>query len=524
MKLRTSRTFRKLLLAAEQTAEILDTVSRYVCKSLEQEVITPTLTDLQDFTQAAEIDTDVAVFVSVEIDTGKERLRVFPTSDRWKIKEDSDEDTTSWDTSMSWVDIYYHVPCEHFPVIANYFLRTAGEPTESRVEWVHEAWKRAHETERSLTHPLEKIVIAWIEERTTKQITKDYDRKHPAAILKNSMGSIRCVSPVETSEIAQLREFATPKDSEQLQLFESNKSKLILPAIIPLQIAHPAGLKAQTKSGAVSHEIRIFFEALMALEPNQHKADIMFRLGDLITYLYPNGKFNRTNQLPYIINALETLHFYATVPWRDDQGDLRRWRPVHVKTPIDLSAKNDTPVYISVDMPPDIKQGMLVEKEVVRKLGKKSSPIFNAYLTAAWLWDEYGTHKGKIADPTRPAVNRNDDGVIVNSTGKPIYTERGGKTKNPYSPAVVKQLEREPNPNAISRYPILNNEELIYACFPNSTTKQTSQLLSRAKKAWTELEKMGIVRIERLRRGWRIMPSEKHITTYRGVAHVSQRE
>ena len=524
MKRRTSRTFRKLLLAAEQTAEILDTVSRYVCKSLEQEVMTPTLTDLQDFTQAVEIDTDVAVLVSVEIDTGKERLRVLPTSDRWKIKEDSDEDTTSWDTSKSWVDIYYHMPCEHFPVIANYFLRTAGEPTESRVEWVHEAWKRASDTERSLRHPLEKIVKAWIEERTAKQITKDYDRKHPAAILKHPIGSsVRDVLPVETSEIAQLREFATPEESEQLWLFESNKSKLILPAIIPLQIAHPTGLKAQTKSGAVSHEIRIFFEALMALEPNQHKADIMFRLGDLITYLYPNGKFNRTNQLPYIINALETLHFYATVPWRDDQGDLRRWRPVHVKTPIDLSAKNDTPVYMSVDMPPDIKQGMLVEKEVVRKLGKKSSPLFNAYLTTAWLWDEYGTHKGKIADPTRPAANRNDDGVIVDSTGKPIYTERGGKTKNLYSPAVVKQLERVPNRNAISRYPILNNEELIYACFPNSTTKQTGQLLSRAKKAWTELEKMGIVRIERLRSGWRIMPSEKHITTYRGVAHVSQR-
>ena len=521
MKPRISRTFRKLLLAAEQTAEILDTVSRYVCKSLEQEVMTPTLTDLQDFTQAVEIDTDVAIFVSFEIKTGRERLRVLPHPRGWKIKEDSDEDTYSSDTSKSWEDIYYDVPCEHFPVIANYFLRTAGEPTESRVEWIHEAWKRASDTERSLRHPLEKIVIAWIEERTAKQITKDYDRKHPAAILKYPMGSsVRDMLPVETSEIAQLREFATPKESEQLRLFESNKSKPILPVIIPLHIAHPTGLKAQTKSGAVSHEIRIFFEALMALEPNQHKADIMFRLGDLITYLYPNGKFNRTNQLPYIINALETLHFYATVPWRDDQGDLRRWRPVHVKTPIDLSAKNDTPVYMSVDMPPDIKQGMLVEKEVVRKLGKKSSPLFNAYLTAAWLWDTYGTHKGKIADPTRPAANRNDDGAIVDSTGKPIYTERGGKTKNPYSPMVVKQLEREPNPNAINRYPVLSNEELIYACFPNSESQQKRDLLKRSKAAWTELEKMRVVRIQRLPRGWRILPSEKHIATYRGVAHT----
>ena len=32
-------------------------------------------------------------------------------------------------------------------------------------------------------------------------------------------------------------------------------------------IAHPMGLKPKTKAGAVSHEIRIFFEALTALEP-----------------------------------------------------------------------------------------------------------------------------------------------------------------------------------------------------------------------------------------------------------------
>ena len=112
----------------------------------------------------------------------------------------------------------------------------------------------------------------------------------------------------------------------------------------------------------------------MALEPNQQQVDMMFRLGDLIDYLYPDGKFHRTNQLPYIINALETLHFYATVPWRDDQGDLRRWRPVHVKSPLEINSKNETPVFMRVEMPPDAKQGMAVDKQILRGLGKASAP------------------------------------------------------------------------------------------------------------------------------------------------------
>ena len=426
------------------------------------------------------------------------------------------------------VTLWLEATANEAEAIANFILQTEGEPTTERAVTLHQEWLQWRESEENLQHPLAPIVRAWIQETTAKRITSEYDQKHPIGILKYPLGNLRDVSFVEFSETAHLREFATPNsrqqvESTQLQLFPPTEKTSILPAIMPLQIAHPMGLKPKTKAGAVSHEIRIFFEALMALEPNQRQVDMMFRLGDLIRYLYPDGKFNRTNQLPYIINALEILHFYATVPWRDDQGDLRRWRPVHVKSPLEINSKNETPVFMRVEMPPDAKQGMAVDKQILRGLGKASAPQFNAYLTAAYLWDKYGTHQGKIIDPTRPVERRNSENALVDKNGKPLVNPHGKEITNLYDTHAVKQSEREPNPDAIKRYPVMSDEDLIYACFPNTNDTQRKRLLKRAQKHWTELEKAGIVRIERLTQGWRILPGASHVEKYRGVKETQKR-
>ena len=420
------------------------------------------------------------------------------------------------------------LPPETSEPVANHLLRVSGEPSAERLEWLHQAWMLALEQDPQLSHPIVPLVRAWMQEHSAKTITLEYDKKHPISILKHPMGSIRDVSFVELGETAHLREFATPNskqqvESAQLQLFPPVEKTSILPAIMPLQIAHPMGLKPKTKAGAVSHEIRIFFEALMALEPNLQEMKMKFRLGHLIHYLYPDGKFHRTNQLPYITNALETLHLHASVPWRDDQGDLRRWRPVFVISPLESNSKNETPIVIRVEMPPDAKQGMAVDKQTLRGLGKTSAPQFNAYLTAVYLWDKYGTHQGKIIDPTRPVERRNSENALVDENGKPLVNPHGKEITNLYDTHAVKQSEREPNPDAIKRYPVLSDEDLIYACFPNTNDTQRKRLLKRAQKHWTELEKAGIVRIERSTHGWRILPGASHIERYRGVKETQKR-
>ena len=301
---------------------------------------------------------------------------------------------------------------------------------------------------------------------------------------------------------------------------------------MPLEIAHPMGLQPTTKRGAVSHVVRVFFEAMMALKTNQRQTELMFRLGDLINYLYPGyiteeGKknhkaFNRSNQLPHIIKALEILHFYATVPWIDDQGDLRRWRPVTVKSPLERTSKNDTPIFMGVDLPPDAKQGYLIIKKTHRELGKASAPQFNAYHTAAWLWDKHGTTPKGIIDPTKPIEGRDEQGHLLNEHEKTIFTTKGKHITNLYAPEAIKQLPREENP-ARERYPILSFSDLVLSCFPNPKPERENQNLTRAKEHWESLEALEYIKIERLQNGWRIMPSESHLKAYRAMQKAQRK-
>ena len=377
-------------------------------------------------------------------------------------------------------------------------------------------------------HPLQMAIRTWQQEQTAKPVTAEYDRKRPVGVLKHPTGSIRELAFIE-SELGILREFATPDSvkqvaSEQLPLFDGEKKVSVLPAVMPLEIAHPVGLTLTTKRGAVSHTVRIFFEALMALEPTETQADIMFTLGDLISYLYPDGKFNRTNQLPYIIEALDMLHSGATVPYESGAGKIGDWRPVVVRTRIRKTDGNDARIFLDVKLPPDARQGMAVDKHTLRLLGKTSAPKFNAYLTATWLWDKRGTHNGKIIDPTKPAERRNDEGVIVDPSGRPILTKRGKPLKNIYDKEAVRQLDRVMNPEAVKQYPILSNNDLVASCYPvKKSGNYTRKDLQRARMYWEQLEAAGIVRIERLQSGWRILPSEQHIARYRGLKEAQKR-
>ena len=403
---------------------------------------------------------------------------------------------------------------KYFSLISRHIIRTAGEPSQEQLKWIHELWK--DQWKDDVEHPIIDVVRAWIQTQTTTRITNEHDRKYPVAVLKHRLGSVRELAFTEndTGEV-----FQTPERVDQIQMeLDLGGDASILPAIMPLQVVRTANLKPQTKSGAVSHELRIFFEAMMALQPNQRRADLMFRLGDLIDFLYPNGKFHWTNQMPHIKRALRVLHTYATVPWIDDQGSLREWRPVAVRTPLIDEATRDTPIYIEVQMPPDARRGHMVIKDVHRKIGMKSAAQWNAYHVAAYLWDKYGTVKGKLVDPTRPIEMRDDQNRLVDATGKPLVNKNGKEIKSPYHSEAIKQLEREPNLDAIQRYPVLSSEDLILACFPNGyPDKSRREYLSRAKTHWQRLEDDGIIVIHKERGGWRIFPPTEHLNAHRAL-------
>ena len=371
-------------------------------------------------------------------------------------------------------------------------------------------------------HPLKTAIRTWQQEQTAKPVTAEYDRKYPVAVLTHSMASVRELAFTE-NDVGEV--FKTPARVDQIQQMELELGcdASVLPRIMPLQVVRTAGLKPQTKSGAVSHELRIFFEAMMALQPNQHRADLMFRLGDLIDFLYPNGKFHWTNQMPHIERALGVLHTYATVPWIDDQGSLREWRPVAVRAPLIDRATRETPIYIEVQMPPDARRGHIVIKNVHRHISMKSAAQWNAYHIAAYLWDKHGTVKGKLVDPTRPIETRDEHNSLVDATGNPLLTRNGKAINSPYHPEAVRQLEREPNTDAIQRYPVLSNEDLIQACYPNGyRVKSRREYLQRAKAHWQRLEDGGYIVIHKGKNGWRILPSAEHLNAHRALRKASK--
>ena len=397
-----------------------------------------------------------------------------------------------------------------------------------RIERIHLEWVEALRRVPNFRHPLAPALEVWAKEKSAKHITNEHDKKRSAAIITNPMGSVREINFTEMGD-AQLREFATPErisqvNPDQMRLGFDDEPPSRLPDIMPLEVPTPEGVKPTTRKGAVSHVIRIFYEALMALEPHEWASDIAFRLGDLIKYLNPDGKFHRATQLPYIIDALETLHIHATLPWIDDTGEMRKWRPVWVKSPLSMDSQDDAPVHMRVEVPPDARQGYMILKQIHRMLGKKSGPQFNAYHTISWIWDKHATVKGTLIDPTRPVDRRNEKGEIVDKDGKPILTARGKPITYLYHERVLAQDEREDNPAADKKYPVLSKNDLIAACMPKATNTNPRVLWQRAKKYWEGLEHMGIIRIKREKNGWTIFPSQEHLAAYRGVSEASKKK
>ena len=174
-------------------------------------------------------------------------------------------------------------------------------------------------------------------------------------------------------------------------------------------------------------------------------------------------------------------------------------------------------------MPPDAKRGHMIIKDIHRLTAQKSAARWNVYHVACYLWDKYGTVKGTIKDPTRPVDRRDEQNRLVDADGRPLVTRNGKAIKTPYHKEAIHQLDREECPENIKRYPVLSNEELIAACFPNSTDTNKRKMLKKAKAHWEALETAGYIVIRKEgRNGWRILPPSEHINAHRAVKKAAK--
>ena len=513
----------------------------------------PTLSDIQEFTSVPELPTkDIFVhrwgqcyFVwqaitlgFSEVSKNREDVPIFLATEDDFTKAPDEDRMKAWterildenrDDLKEWLKIQLKDPgwphlkkASDFNAVSDYILRTAGEPTQDGAQWLHQEWKLARKQDAELTHPLAPIVREWIQTQTAKRITPDSDKKHPGGIVKYRLGSVRDVIVSQanaTEKVGQLRGISAPApESQQIELpgFEMQS---LLPTLLPLENVRRVEGMETTKRGAVAMPIRLFFEALMALDPKETQADLHIKLGDLLHLLNPDGKYNRTNHLPYVLQGLHSL-YDLRIPYREnpDKPDTEvDWIPVLPRTVPNVNSGDDASIILEVKMPPNAKSGMMVEKDILRLTGKQSSAKFNAYLSACWLFDRYGTTPRGIIDPTKPAAQRDAEGYLTDRNGKRIFNDRGKPIKDRYHPRNIAAGERVEN-EARERYPILSFDDLTRACFPKGfDRKKRATYQKRALKAWEELEADNILRIEKYQHGWRILPSDSHIGRYRAL-------
>ena len=540
----------------QSVPEIMSGLARAIWKKMEypgDPPEGPTLSDIQEFTSVPELPTN-DIFVHrwgqcyfvwqtmtlgfSEVSKNREDVPIFLATEDDFTKAPDEDRMKAWterildenrDDLKEWLKIQLKDPgwphlkkASDFNAVSDYILRTAGEPTQDGAQWLHQEWKLARKQDAELTHPLAPIVREWIQTQTAKRITPDYDKKHPSGIVKYRLGSVRDVIVSQanaTEKVGQLRGISAPApESQQIELpgFEMQS---LLPTILPLENVRMVEGMETTKRGAVAMPIRLFFEALMALDPKETQADLHIKLGDLLHLLNPDGKYNRTNHLPYVLQGLHSL-YDLRIPYREnpDKPDTEvDWIPVLPRTVPNVNSGDDASIILEVKMPPNAKSGMMVEKDILRLTGKQSSAKFNAYLSACWLFDRYGTTPRGIIDPTKPAAQRDAEGYLTNTTGDRIFDERGKPIKNRYHARNIAAGERVEN-KARERYPILSFDDLTRACFPKGfDRKKRATYQKRALKAWEELEADNILRIEKYQHGWRILPSDSHIGRYRAL-------
>ena len=547
----TFQTFNRLL-NAETTDEILLALTQ-CCHEADDnadESLVPTLDDIQKFTTVT-IDDDNTVVTAynryyvyaakehqqlleraMQMDKedqhllrrwlrskqGQKYLRMSPSEQKaWWEKTAPDPESEGYVIKEMLIASFYTVPDEHFKPITNYLLRTAGEPTEERLLWFHKAWLMAYKLNPQRPHPLAPIVKEWMIEQTTPLITREYERRRPAGVLATrSAARIRDVY-IESAE-TQIALKAPPAAQLALPALEIESH---LPSILPLEVLE--GVPLQSRRGQISMAVRLFFENVMELKPTECKAEFFKYLGDLVEDVTLTKKVKQRD-IDRVVEGIRMLD-NIRIPYVDPKGGPGRYRPVIAWNEPMRGANKDFKIRFSVELPPDDKGGMLVEKAIIRELGKFSAPQFNAYLAACWLFNRYGRNpQGGLIDPTMPNPDspRNERGALLHpNTLTPICDEKGKIVKEIYHPAAVKVLERVIRAEA-KAYPILSDGELTRACYPGLQFETMPRNKYRSYKhkalqAWNGLEAKGYLRINKYKHGWQILPSDQHLNLHRAL-------
>ena len=364
----------------------------------------------------------------------------------------------------------------------------------------------------------------------------------PTGIMPASMADVRDVLPRTPGEDGTAYPFgdsaplgATPAEGPGWLPGVSWENDAVRPAV-PLLLFEDDNDTWKRHRGAPL-PLRIYIEAMLSVSLDERDRARRYRFTPRIwrDWLWKSGHdapaLKRT--WPKLRRALYLVH-NARVRWAvgNNGGE---WAAVRVVNLPRDSAHLDDIILLDISLPPGSERGPWINRLVLREVGLESAPAYRALLALATFWNTYGSfrlprgpHGNRsspgLIQPTRPAMQRDENGYILGPDGRPLRNPGGRHARSNWDFRAIRlrgpnnEPLTERNPEA-DRYPPFPDAQLIRLCYPEakSASARRSQL-ARTKAPFAQrgplalLEDKGIVVIERdtkIRyqlRGWRILP------------------
>ena len=394
-------------------------------------------------------------------------------------------------------------------------------------EWYHACnppgeWKR-----RKLPHPLMPIIDMYMRtERVVTPVRRD-DAIAPIFDELRDMNSADAELPNVTGR------HSTGGMRIPLPGFETD-SVVIRPPILAVHDYLGDQYGRPRRYRAAPMTLRIFYEVLMSvpLHERERVSNLRISLREIRDWLYPQREHQRqstyqpSKHFSLIERSLGEIHNMRF--WVTPRGETAPvpWQPINARAfpGPDL----DSRARFEVLLPPGSDRGALVDRRVMREVGARSATEFRAYLSLCYTWDRYGlSRRGKrLIRSTRPVVARDDSGFILNRQGEKILV-RGAPIKtwtagtpldDDGRPTSLGAARRELNPDALNRYPVMTDEDLLMLCYHDGENEALSSSARRdrrraARKTIRKLADSGHCIIvegqtstDGLRHGWKVLP------------------
>ena len=430
------------------------------------------------------------------------------------------------------------IKTEHFEPYSLHLLRTNGEPTAERLEWLHKGWLLAREDNPDLKHPLGPLVKAWLTETTIPKIKPE--RQQNTGIIHDA---IRDTFPSPRLNMTVME--TMPGAPEQLMLLKNlpqGELQLELPGFVfpeselvpalPLKAYETVGGKPNQQGGGAPISQRLFCNILLEYAQKQRGLYGTARLNtnyrDVKSWLYPKGTTNPKSVLiPRLYKGMYELHNLRFL-WK-----RRAWNIISVDSLPTMEIRPDDPLTFTVRMPDGMntKNGALIGIEPLRIYGAQSAAKFRAWVRLAYLWDAAKIRSGgSRIYATVPEVLRNADDYLVNAKGEVILTgdlyrtKKGWRYRNGsqpqkawYHPLAIQTGRPERNPQA-NKVPVLSDSDMVKLFYDHRERRDVAfrSALKEAYKHAKQMHKDGTIVIECDQvnektgvKGWRIL--EPHL-------------